>query len=158
MINKRLITVALSLLVISGASTSGVILATGGVAGAHGNTYKADHFTNYSSFVENAVKTEFSCSASTGDYTLTMSNINVDSSSGQSFVAADLNTSNSLVLQFNGGEQDLYAPMNENSTNGLFQVDATGTMYAPFCELSGSVEVFDALTEGGDLLFYDTLK
>ena len=102
-------------------------------------------------------KAKFTCSATTGDYTLTIPSVNIVDYTGSSFIAEGLNTTNALIVEFDG-DQDIDVPMTQNTTNGLFQVDTTGTMYAPFCGSGESVEVFDTLTVGMKFLFYATLR
>jgi hypothetical protein len=113
-------------------STAVPLLVTGGTAYAHSTTYRLDNFSNFSNDVETSMKAKFTCSATTGAYTLTIPSVNVVDSSGNSFVTARLNTTNALIVQFDG-DQDIDVPMTQNTTNGLFQVDASDFMYAPFC-------------------------
>jgi hypothetical protein len=153
----RVATMACSVLLLAAVSTAVPLLVTGGTAYAHSTTYKVNKFTNYSSDVETTAMARFTCSATTGDYTLTIPSVNVVDSTGTSFVASGLNTSDALIVQFEG-DQDIDVPIAQNTTNGLFKVDTTGSMYAPFCGSGESVEVFDALTAGDKMLFYATLR
>jgi len=148
MSRKRVASAAVGVLLLAGA-TAVPILGTGGSAYAGGATHKVKLFTNYSSIVENAAKVKFSCSSNTGDFTLSISNINVVDSTGKSFISSDLTPSDALYFQV-GGEQDQYAPMTQNTTTGLWQVSITGTIYTGFCYSGSLVQVLDSLTEGGD--------
>jgi hypothetical protein len=154
---KRVATMVCSILLLAAVSTAVPLLVTGGTAYAHGTSYKADKFGNFSNDVETTRMARFTCSATTGAYTLTIPSVNIVDSTGASFISAGLNSSNALIVQFEG-DQNIDVPMTQNTTNGLFQVDTSGTMYAPFCGSGESVEVFDALTAGEKFLIYDTLR
>jgi uncharacterized membrane protein len=153
----RVATMVCSVLLLAAVSTAVPLLLTGGTAYAHGTTYKVNKFANYSNDVETTAMAKFTCSATTGAYTLTIPSVNIVDSTGSSFITAGLNTSNALIVQFDG-DQDIDVPMTQNTKNGLFQVDATDSMYAPFCGSGQSIEVFDALTIGEKFLFYATLR
>jgi hypothetical protein len=157
MSKPRVATMVCSVLLLAAVSTVVPLLVSGGTAYAHGTTYKVNKFGTFSNDVETTMMAKFTCSSSTGAYTLTIPSVNIVDSTGSSFIAEGLNTSNALIVEFNG-DQDIDVPMTQNTTNGLFQVDATGSMYAPFCGTGESVEVLDALTGGLKFLFYGSLK
>jgi hypothetical protein len=156
MSKRHVATMACSILLLAAVSTAVPLLVTGGTAYAHSTTYKVSAFGNLSNYVETPAKAKFTCSATTGDYTLTIPSVNIVDDTGSALIAEGLNTTNALTVEFNG-DQDIYVPMTQNTTNGLFQVDATGTMYAPFCGSGESVEIFDTLTVGMKFAFYATL-
>ena len=84
----RVATMACSVLLLAAVSTVVPLLLTGGTAYAHGTTYKVNKFTNYSNDVETTAMAKFSCSATTGAYTLTIPSVNIVDSTGSSFVAS----------------------------------------------------------------------
>jgi hypothetical protein len=150
---RRLVVAVVSVLTVASAITSVQVFGPGHTALAKGTKHKVGLFIDYSTIVERAVKITFSCTSTTGAYSLAVSNINVVDATGKSLISVGLTPSDALYLQLANGDQDLTIPMTQNSTTGLWQVKSTGFIYSGFCSSGTNVQLQDELTEGGDLNF-----
>jgi hypothetical protein len=151
MLRKRLAALTVGALILGGTAAAVPLIASGGVAGASAGTHKVGSFQNFGSNFEGKAKIKYTCSGTTGVYSLKITELNVVDASGHSHVDGD------LTLTIFTGAQNM-ASITQNSTDGLWGTVTAGTIPPSECQSGLNVEIFDHATGGSGFDFFGVLS
>ena len=149
MIRKRLAVLTVSALMLGGAGLATPLLLGGGVASASSGNHKAT-LANLGTDVEGKAKVKFVCSAVSGIYNLTATNLNVVDGTGTSAI------SKGAVLNFFTESSVTELPLTQNSW-GLWGVTAGGIMPLGDCQSGQQVGLLDSNSTGQDRVHRNSL-
>jgi hypothetical protein len=157
MLRKRLAVVTVSAIVLGGAAVATPLLVSGGVAGAVlGTTHTASVFTNGAAkfTIEGKASVRFTCSATTGVFSLKVRNLNVVDFSGRSYVDDDTTLDVSV-----GISSATTASITQNTVTGLWQTTIAGVLqHTTDCQSGSNVDVVDDLTGGSGIELYGPMS
>jgi len=156
MLRKRLAVLTVSAIVLAGAAVATPLLVGGGVAGAVAGTHTASQFTNGAAkfTIEGKASVKFTCSATTGVFSLKIRNLNVVDFSGHSYVDDDTTLDVSVGLS-----SATTASITQNTVTGLWQTTIAGVLqYRSDCQSGNNVDIVDDLTGGSGIELYGPLS
>jgi hypothetical protein len=150
---------AVSVLAVTGvlaATTTMTMAATGSTVGATSTKHHASGMVNGSPAVENSVRANFSCDDSSGQWSFTISGVQV--------INADHSTPwTTFVVTFNYGKSPLQShnvSLTQDLRNGLFDGAASGSdgPLNTFCVTAASFKIADTDTGGGNLYMIANIR